>query len=71
MTTLRYPVAKSPFAEGEPVVLITGETGTAYRDGWGNMAYLHDDGVIYLYFLPARAKDLDRVKTLPITDFVI
>jgi hypothetical protein len=66
----RYPAVKSPFNEGQLVFLKTGEKGTAYKDGWDNMAYLHDNGIVYLYFLPYRAKNLDRVISLPITDFV-
>jgi hypothetical protein len=66
---LRYPVAQSPFKDGETVYLKTGERGTAYTDGWGNMAYLKPDGIVYLYFLPYRARSLDRVRQLPITDF--
>ena len=71
MVQLRYPVVQSPFTEGEKVTLKSGKQGTAYKDGWGNMAYLHNDDIVYLYFLPLRARSLDRVETLPITDFVL
>lgn len=67
----KWPPVPSPFKDGDKIYLNTGERGTAYTDGWGNMAYRKDDGVVYLYFLPYRAQDLNRVRQLPITDFQI
>lgn len=66
---LRYAPVECPFEAGSFITLNTGESGTIYKDTWGNSAYLRDDGNVYIYFKPENAIDDDDVEAFPLSYF--
>jgi hypothetical protein len=69
MIKLRHTPVITKFSEGDKVTLKKGRQGKIYRDGWGNTAYKHDDGIVYVYFFPKERRSPDYVEQIPLHDF--